>query len=235
MSGAGAPAAGTGPSVDAVPPPDTAPAETAPPATEAPPELVVLLDEDGTAVGTEAKATVHRRDTPLHLAFSCYVVDARGRVLVTRRASVKKTWPGVRTNTCCGHPAPDEPLPEAVRRRLHEELGLTVGTVELVLPRFRYRAVMADGTVENELCPVYRTVLAEPAGSGATDTGLTDPNPAEVDDAWWETWSEFTSAVAADPLSPWAADQVAALAPLGPDPLAWPLGDPEQLPAAALA
>ncbi|GAB2918707.1 isopentenyl-diphosphate Delta-isomerase [Rhodococcus aerolatus] len=209
--------------------------------TTGPDELVVLVDEDGTALGTTPKATVHHRDTPLHLAFSCYVVDSRGRVLVTRRASVKQTWPGVRTNTCCGHPAPDEPLPEAVRRRLRDELGLAVGPVELVLPRFRYRAVMADGTVENELCPVYRTVLDEPGapgdddGAGAADRArVGDPNPAEVDDVWWETWSEFTAEVASDPLSPWAADQVAALAPLGPDPLAWPLGDPEQLPPAAL-
>lgn len=195
-------------------------------------ELVVLVDDAGHALGTHPKATVHHRDTPLHLAFSCYVLDDAGRVLVTRRAAVKKTWPGVRTNTCCGHPAPGEPPPEAVRRRLRDELGLATGPIELVLPKFRYRAVMADGTVENELCPVYRTVLA--------DDGAVSPNPAEVDDAWWVPWEELADPgtwgpAGGDPLSPWAAQQVEALGSLGPEPARWQLGDPEQLPPAALA
>ena len=64
-------------------------------------ELVVLLDEQGRAVGTADKAEVHHADTPLHLAFSCHVFDARGRVLVTRRALSKATWPGV--DVPCSH------------------------------------------------------------------------------------------------------------------------------------
>src|SRR5215475_2550533 len=103
-------------------------------------ELVVLVDGDGNPVGTAAKAAVHGARTPRHLAFSCYGFDTVGRLLVTRRARGKLTFPGVRTNTCCGHPAPDEPLADAVRRRLRYELSVDVTDLDLLLPDFAYRA-----------------------------------------------------------------------------------------------
>ena len=55
-------------------------------------EEVVLLDEEGRSIGTVAKAEVHHRETPLHLAFSCYLFDGEGRLLLTRRALHKPTW-----------------------------------------------------------------------------------------------------------------------------------------------
>ncbi len=182
-------------------------------------EHVVLLDEGGNAIGTAAKATVHHRDTPLHLAFSCYVFDG-DRLLLTRRARSKRTWPGVWTNSCCGHPAPGEPLADAVRRRLLTELGLVVDTVDLILPAFRYRAVMDDGTAENEMCPVFR----------ATYRGPVRPDPDEVDSYEWVDWSDVLSR----PVSPWCELQVAEFARLGDVPAKWPIGDPADLPPAVV-
>src|SRR4051812_7284535 len=118
-------------------------------------DLVVLLDDAGDPCGTAPRATVHDSATPLHLAFSCYLFDADGRVLLTRRAVTKRTWPGVWTNSFCGHPRPDEPVAEAVVRYAAHELGTTIADLSCVLPDFRYRAVDPTGIVENEICPVF--------------------------------------------------------------------------------
>ncbi|MDV7196687.1 isopentenyl-diphosphate Delta-isomerase [Rhodococcus kroppenstedtii] len=190
------------------------------------PELVVLVDDDGVAVGTQEKATVHHEDTPLHLAFSSYVVDAEGRVLVTRRAWEKITWPGVWTNSCCGHPAPGEPLDRAVLRRLAHELGIDADAADPVLPRFRYRAVMDNGVVEHEICPVFLVRY---------DAAVVDPRPDEVAEHRWQTWTEIVDDVASgtSELSPWCQDQVRQLQQLGPDPRSWPVSDAALLPPAA--
>ena len=166
-------------------------------------ELVVLLDEAGHRTGTAPKVEVHTDRTPLHLAFSCYVFDDDGRLLLTRRAEHKRTWPGVWTNSFCGHPAPDEELSEAVRRRGRQELGLEVEDVVLVLPAFRYQAVMPDGTRENEMCPVYV----------ARTRGVLHPDPEEVSGTRWEEWPSFSTAVLEGEreVSPWCRQQVAEL------------------------
>ena len=141
-------------------------------------EHVVLLDGAGRAVGTHPKASVHGVRTPLHLAFSCHVIDDAGRVLLTRRASTKRTWPGVWSNACCGHPQLGETLRGAVERRLRDELGLVVERIAVALPDFTYRAVMDDGTVEHERCPV---LVAEVKGIPLL-------HPEEVDDLRWQSW-----------------------------------------------
>lgn len=188
-------------------------------------EQVVLLTESGEAAGVTPKATVHTTDTPLHLAFSCYLFNTDGQLLLTRRALAKPTWPGVWTNSCCGHPAPGENLGAAVVRRLQRELNVTVPEVTLVLPRFRYRAVMTNGMVENEMCPVFRAF---------TDTDAS-PAPDEVDDAQWVDWASLVDEVLAGrrAISPWCLDQITELAALPADPREWPEGDPADLPPAA--
>ena len=190
-------------------------------------ESVVLLDEAGYASGIADKAAVHHDRTPLHLAFSCYLFNEAGQFLLTRRAESKRIFPGVWTNTCCGHPQPGEPMPGSVRRRLREELGIGAVRLELVLPRFRYQATMANGVMENELCPVYA------AYAGASPLA---PDPAEVAETRWVNWEDFREAVRAgrQPVSPWCAMQLAELVALGPKPLDWAPADPAGLPPAAL-
>ncbi len=164
-------------------------------------ELVVLLDDQRRPIGTAPKAAVHTANTPLHLAFSSYAFDPSGtRVLVTRRALGKKTWPGVWTNTCCGHPAPGEDPAEAMTRRIGQELGLTPTAVELALPDFAYTATMADGIQENEFCPVFRVVV----------DGDPVPDPAEVAEWKWVNWADLVTATGHAPwlISPWAALQI---------------------------
>ena len=160
---------------------------------------VVLVDEQGSPIGTAPRATVHTSDTPLHLAFSCHVTDIDGRVLVTRRALSKRAWPGVWTNSFCGHPRPGESFADAVVRRGRFELGIDVTGVEPVLPGYRYRAVDASGVVEHEICPVYR----------ATTTDAPAPNPDEVLEWRWVPAAELADLARTAPwtLSPWAAEQ----------------------------
>lgn len=169
-------------------------------------EQVVLLDEAGNTIGSADKAAVHHSDTPLHLGFSCYLFDESGRVLLTRRALGKQTWPGVWTNSFCGHPAPGEPVANAVHRRGRQELGTALAEVICVLPDFRYRAQAADGTVENEVCPVFCALVQ----------GAVEAEPAEVMELVWVSWDEVRAAAALDwAISPWARAQVPLLEAAG--------------------
>lgn len=164
-------------------------------------DVVVLLDEDEQPMGTAPRTEVHHERTPLHLAFSCYLLDHTGRVLLTRRALAKRTWPGVWTNSFCGHPRPGESLEVALHRYAEHELGITVRDVGCLLPSFRYRAVDASGIVENEVCPVFTATCERP------DDLL--PNPDEVAEWRWVTRAQLDAAVAAAPwaLSPWLLEQ----------------------------
>jgi isopentenyl-diphosphate delta-isomerase len=170
---------------------------------EAAVELVILTDDEGNSVGTAAKASVHHAHTPLHLAFSCYVFDRQGRLLVSQRALAKPTWPGAWTNSFCGHPSPGEAMREAVRRRAGQELGIDLVDLQLTLPQFRYEATMPNGVRENELCPVY--------------TAITDDDPvpdaAEVEALEWVDWVRFRGDVLQGlrEISPWCVQQVAEL------------------------
>ena len=189
-------------------------------------EHVVLLDERGRPSGTMAKTNAHHHATPFHLAFSCYVVGPDGRLLLSRRALTKRTWPGWWTNSCCGHPQVGETLRAAVIRRLDEELGLVPLDLDVAIADFAYRAAMPDGTTEHELCPV---LIASVAGQPV-------PDPTEVDDVEWVSWPTLVQRACREPqtLSPWCVEQVSQLTDAGLVPGEWLAKRPERAAAAGL-
>lgn len=165
-------------------------------------EYVVYVDKNGKPNGEVApKLQAHNAHTKLHLAFSCYVFNERGELLVTQRAKRKKVWPGVWTNTVCGHPMPDETMEDAIRRRLDYELGMTATDFKLLLPTYTYKTPLFKNIIEHEFCPVYV----------ATATSDPQPNLSEVENYEWMTWDAFTQRALNDTgnvWSWWCKDQI---------------------------
>jgi isopentenyl-diphosphate Delta-isomerase len=132
-------------------------------------EQLILVDESNRATGSGGKAAIHRAGL-LHRAFSIFVVDERGRLLIQRRNPKKYHSGGLWANSCCGHPRPGERTVTAARRRLNEELGVTS---DLSFGFFaRYRTELDHGMHENEFVYVYFGPLQSPPR----------PDPAEVAD-----------------------------------------------------
>ncbi len=162
-------------------------------------DMIVMVDENNNAIGTERKLPAHNAETKLHQAFSVFLFNEKGELLLQQRALTKKTWPGVWSNSCCGHVMLHETVENAAKRRLKYELGVTGVELTVVLPDFRYRAEK-DGVVENEICPVLVCFFS----------GQPHPNPAEVNDIRWVFWDEFIKNVSdpANGYSPWAVEEV---------------------------
>ncbi|HEX5724224.1 MAG TPA: isopentenyl-diphosphate Delta-isomerase [Longimicrobiaceae bacterium] len=156
-------------------------------------ERVVLVDEDDREVGTEEKLRAHQGGGRLHRAVSVFVLNARGEVLLQRRAAGKYHSGGQWTNTCCSHPRPGEPVAEAARRRLREEMGLECDLAPAFT--FTYRADVGGGLVEHEFDHVFL---------GRCD-GEPRPDPAEADDWRWATLDDVARDAAAHPdrYTPW--------------------------------
>jgi isopentenyl-diphosphate Delta-isomerase len=133
-------------------------------------DRVVLVDANDVEVGTEEKLPAHAAGV-LHRAFSVFISDAGGRMLLQRRAVAKYHSGGLWSNTCCSHPRPGESTAAAAARRLREEMGI-VCPLEPAF-RFIYRAELDHGLTEHEYDHVFVGRFA----------GVPKPDPAEVD-AW---------------------------------------------------
>ena len=160
---------------------------------------VELVDDSGTAVGSTTVDEAHRLPGRLHRAFSVFLRDQDGRVLLQQRAASKTRFPLRWANTCCGHPMPGEALTEAAARRLVEEIGVGGVALTEVGVYSYYAEDPATGRVEYE----YDHVLL---GELPADRNLL-PDPHEVADVRWMTPAELREALADDPRSyaPWLA------------------------------
>jgi isopentenyl-diphosphate delta-isomerase len=134
-------------------------------------EDLILVNERNRAVGRAEKGTVHAKGL-LHRAFSIFLVDERGRLLLQRRSRAKYHSAGLWANSCCGHPRPGESTLRGARRRLVEELGAAAS----LRPGFRarYCTVLPNGLTENELVHVFfgrapRALALNPAEVAAID------------------------------------------------------------------
>ncbi|MHC1478613.1 isopentenyl-diphosphate Delta-isomerase [Frateuria aurantia] len=131
-------------------------------------EPLVLVDPLDAELGFLDKAAAHRGRGTLHRAFSIFIFNSLGQVLLQRRAEAKRLWPGYWSNACCSHPRRGEQMDAAVRRRLDEELGLI--SPLRYLYKFEYHAQFDEDGAEHELCWVY---------AGTADA-MPDINPNEV-------------------------------------------------------
>ena len=115
-------------------------------------EKVILVNESDEPIGLMPKLEAHEKAL-LHRAFSVFIFDPAGRLLLQRRASAKYHSGGLWSNTCCGHPRPGEDRRDAARRRLKEEMGIECLLAEAF--SFIYRAALPGGLTEHEYDYVF--------------------------------------------------------------------------------
>lgn len=130
-------------------------------------ERLILVDSDDREVGHASKADAHAGQGILHRAFSLFVFNSAGELLLQQRARGKPLWPGYWANSCCSHPRGGEDMDTATQRRLHEELGFTC-PLEFVY-KFQYHAEYGEVGSESELCWVYVGISDAPVRVNATE------------------------------------------------------------------
>lgn len=123
-------------------------------------EELILVDADDRELGFMSKARCHDGDGVLHRAFSVFLFNEAGEMLLQQRSRSKRLWGGYWSNTCCSHPRRGETMEIATGRRLHDELGVRA-ELEFVY-KFSYQARFDESGSENELCYVYLGTVTSP-------------------------------------------------------------------------
>jgi isopentenyl-diphosphate delta-isomerase len=150
------------------------------------PEYVQLVNKKDEEVGIEEKIKTHR-EGKLHRAFSIFVFNSKGELLLQKRAGTKYHSAGLWSNTCCSHPLPGEPLEKAVHRRLKEEMGFDCKLKEIF--SFIYKAKLGNNIFEHEYDHVFL---------GKFD-GEPKPNPEEVSEWRWVSLEKLKKDVEENP------------------------------------
>jgi len=156
-------------------------------------DLLILVDSDDQEIGLMDKTLCHEDQGKLHRAFSIFLFNRSGEVLIQQRATSKPLWGDFWSNTCCSHPRAGESIDSAASRRIEEELGIQA---ELsFIYKFEYQARFNEQLSENELCSVY---------FGHFD-GAPTPNPNEVQSWKWISRESLTKELRdnADLYTPW--------------------------------
>ncbi len=156
-------------------------------------EQLILVDENDNEIGFASKGEAHDGDGILHRAFSLFIFDDDGRLLLQQRSGEKRLWGGFWSNSCCSHPRRGEIVGEAVHRRLEQELGMTA-ELQYVY-KFQYQADFGQAGAEHELCHVYVGKATSPVQA----------NRSEIDDWRWVTPTQLSAAIDAEPqrYTPW--------------------------------
>ena len=156
-------------------------------------EELILVDADDKETGYGTKADCHDGKGVLHRAFSLFLFNSAGELLLQRRGSQKRLWPGFWSNSCCSHPRRGETLLVATQRRLHDELN-TSAELEHVY-RFCYQAEFGDAGSENESCHVFL---------GRLD-GDVRPNASEIESVRYVSAGKLDEELAEHPeqFTPW--------------------------------
>ena len=160
-------------------------------------EALILVDAEDCPIGTRDKATCHDGNGLLHRAFSLFVFNQAGQLLLQQRDASKRLWPEYWSNSCCSHPRSGESMVTAVQRRCQQELGFF--TRFEYLYKFEYQAAYREQgkTIgsEHELCSVY---------IGRHD-GALDINRSEIQAYQWLPVEDVATQLAAHPnaYTPW--------------------------------
>jgi isopentenyl-diphosphate delta-isomerase len=157
---------------------------------------LILVDENDSPVGYAPKLAAHQNGGKLHRAFSVFIFNAAGEMLLQRRAATKYHFGGLWTNACCSHPRRGQSTIDAAHQRLREELGFDTELREVF--SFTYRATdPASGLTEHEFDHVF---IGRFGGAPA-------PNAGEVDDWKWIATGALLADLRARPsaYTPWFA------------------------------
>lgn len=156
-------------------------------------EELILVNEHDDEIGYQSKADCHDGEGILHRAFSLFLFNAAGELLLQQRSADKRLWPGYWSNSCCSHPRKGESLAVATGRRLLDELNVSA-TLEFVY-NFCYQAEFGAAGSENELCHVF---------VGKID-GNVRPNDSEIEAVRFVSASDLGAEFASHPerFTPW--------------------------------